>query len=158
MKKLLLLFFCLCISCVVTWAKDYLLAIDFIDGTEITIALSKRPVVSFANQNLCISVDGETTEFELANVSNFHFKEEASAIRSLSSDNDLRIVWKGEDLIAIPHAASDTQIHLYGIDGTFYRNRVFAHEDHFEVSLAGLPKGIYLLNINNYRAVKINRK
>ncbi len=156
MKRLLLLFFCFCMSCM-AWAIDYQLVIDFTDGTEVTFALSRQPVLSFADQNLCVSVEGESSQFELADVANFHFKEDPSAIRSPHTDNDLRIVWQGEDVIVIPLAASDTQIRLYGLDGTYYPSRVNVDEDRQVVSLSGLPKGIYLLYIN-HRTLKINRK
>ena len=116
-------------SCM-AWAIDYQLVIDFTDGTEVTFALSRQPVLSFADQNLCVSVEGESSQFELADVANFHFKEDPSAIRSPRTDNDLRIVWQGEDVIVIPLAASDTQIRLYGLVSMWTRT---VRSFHFQV-------------------------
>jgi len=157
MKKIVLLLFCLCMSSIV-WAKDYLLVIDFTDGTDISFALAKKPVLSFADQRLCISVEDQKSEFELPDVVNFHFMEDPSAIRSPRVDEDFIISWQDEDLIVISNATPDTRIRLYGIDGTMYPSRVHIHGDRMEISLAALPKGIYLLNINNQRTLKINRK
>lgn len=157
MKRIVLLLLCICMSSMV-WAKDYLLVIDFTDGTDISFALAKKPVLTFADQRLCISVEDQNSEFELSDVVNFHFKEDPSAIRSPRLDEDFIISWQGDDLIVISNINSDIRIHLYGIDGTMYPNRINAHGDRIEISLAALPKGIYLLNINNSRTLKINRK
>jgi hypothetical protein len=140
------------------WAKDYLLVIDFTDGTDISFALAKKPVLTFADQRLCISVEDQNSEFELSDVLNFHFKEDPSAIRSPRVDEDFIISWRGEDLIVISNATPGIRIRLYGIDGTMYPSCVHAVGNHIEISLAALPKGIYLLNINNQRTLKINRK
>jgi len=155
MKKLFLLFFCLCVNSML-WAKENLLVIDFTDGTEVTFALAKQPVISFAEQRLLVSVEGEMSEFELADVANFHFREELSDIRSVSAENEYHIVWAGNDCILI-FAAPTVRASLYGIDGTLYPNRV-KYCGRIEISLSDLPKGNYLITINNSRTIKINRK
>ena len=157
MKRFVLLLFCLCMSSML-WAKDYLLVIDFTDGTDMSFALAKKPVLTFADQRLCISVENQNSEFELSDVVNFHFKEDPSAIRSPRVDENFIILWQGEDLIVISNTTPDTRIRLYGINGTMYPNRINANGDHIEISLAALPKGIFLVNINNSRTIKINRK
>ncbi|MBO4754743.1 MAG: hypothetical protein J5543_09125 [Bacteroidales bacterium] len=157
MKRLFLLLFGLCMSSMV-WAKDYLLVIDFTDGTDMTFALSTRPVLTFAEQNLIISAEGQKTEIEMVNVANFHFKEGLSDIRSPRMDEDLAIVWQEDDQIVITNVSPGTIVRLYGIDGTFYPNNINAFDNRQVVSLASLPKGIYLLNINSHRTLKINRK
>ena len=157
MKRLFLLLFCLCMSSMM-WAKDYLLVIDFIDGTDMSFALSTRPMLSFAEQKIIVSAEGQKTEIELVNVANFHFKEDVSDIRSPHVDDEYTIVWQGDDQIVISNIKAGTMVRLYGIDGTFYPNCVNTIDDRQVVSLASLPKGIYLLNINNHRTLKINRK
>lgn len=132
--------------------------IDFTDGTEMTFALAKQPVITFADQIIRVKVGSRSSEFEMSDVVNFHFKEDPSDIRSPRLGEDFEISWQGEDLIVISNATPDTLIRLYGIDGTFYPNRVNADGDRIEISLSALPKGIYLLNFNNSRTLKINRK
>jgi len=157
MKKIVLLLFCFYVSSIV-WAKDYLLVIDFTDGTDMSFALTKKPIITFADQRIRVIVGSRSSEFEISDVVNFHFKEEPSDIRSPRVDDEYTIIWQGDDQIVISNATPDTQIRLYGIDGTMYPSRVNAHGDRMEISLAALPKGIYLLNINNQRTLKINRK
>lgn len=140
------------------WAKDYLLVIDFTDGTDISFELAKKPILTFADQRLCITMENQDSEFELSDVVNFHFKEDPSAIRSPRLDNEYTVHWQGDDLIVISNVASNTQVRLYGIDGAIYPSRVNANGGRIEISLADFPKGIYLLNINNQRTLKINRK
>ena len=96
------------------------------------------------------------SEFELADVANFHFREELSDIRSVSAENEYHIVWAGNDCILI-FAAPTVRASLYGIDGTLYPNRV-KYCGRIEISLSDLPKGNYLITINNSRTIKINRK
>ena len=157
MKRLLLLLFTMCLSSML-WAKDYLLVIDFTDGTEMTFALAKQPVITFSNQTISVKVGSRLSEFEMSDVANFHFKEDPSDIRSPRIGEDFELSWQGEDLIVISNATSETNIRLYGVDGTFYPNRVNANGDRIEISLSALPKGFYLLNVNNNRTIKINRK
>lgn len=157
MKRLLLLLFTMCLSSML-WAKDYLLAIDFTDGTEMTFALAKQPVITFSGQIIRVKVGSRSSEFEMSDVVNFHFKEDPSDIRSPRIGEDFELSWQGEDLIVISNATSETNIRLYGVDGTFYPNRVNSIGDRVEISLSALPKGIYLLYINNNRSIKIYRK
>lgn len=157
MKRLLLLFFTLCLSSML-WAKDYLLVIDFSDGTEMTFALAKQPVITFADHIIRVKVGSRSSEFEMSDVVNFHFKEDPSNIRSPRMDEDFKLSWQGEDLIVISNVAPNAVIRLYGIDGKMYSSRINANGDRIDISLSYLPKGIYLLNINNARTIKINRK
>lgn len=156
MKRLILLLFCFCLSSML-WAKDYLLVIDFTDGSEMTFALAKQPVITFADHLIRVKVGSRSSEFELSDVTNFHFKEDPSNILSPRMDEDFKLSWQGEDLIVISNATPDAVIRLYGIDGTTYPSRVNTYGDRIEVSLSVLPKGIYLLNINNTRTLKIYR-
>ena len=155
MKRLLIL--CFCLSSMI-WAKNYLLVIDFSDGTNISFALAKQPVLTFSDNRLCVSVEGQKSEFELSDVLNFHFKEDPSDIRYPRIDSDYTISWQGDDLIVISNVASDAVIRLYGIDGALYPNGVNVNGDRAEISLSVLPKGIYLININNSRTIKVSRK
>ena len=157
MKRLLLLLISFSVSCWM-WANDYLMVIDFTDGTEVSIGLSKHPVLSFADQRLCVSVEGEKSEYELADVVNFHFAEAPTSIHTLREEEDFRMVWQSDDLIVVFHASPEARVLLYGVDGTFYPNRVNVQDNRFEISLSDLPKGIYLLNINSNRTLRINRK
>ncbi len=157
MKKLSLLFLFFCLSSMV-WAKEYVLVIAFTDGTEMTFALAKQPVLTFADQRLCVKAEGRTSECEISDVKNFHFREDMSDIRTLRSDEDFEVRWIGDDLIVISNAAPDAKVNLFDINGRSYPGCVAKVADHLEVSLSSLPKGIYLLNINNQRTLKINRK
>lgn len=140
-------------------AKEYQLVIDFTDGTDLTIALSEQPTLSFSSQKLFINVVGQSSEFELSSVSNFHFKEGSSDIESPPVEDDYTIQWKADDQIVISNASHATSIRLYGIDGNTYASQIsIANGDCLVISLSGLPKGIYLLNINKHRTIKINRK
>ena len=157
MKRLFLFLFTLFLSSML-WAKDYLLVIDFTDGSEMTFALAKQPVISFSDQLIRIKVGSRSSEFEMSDVANFHFKEDPSDIRSPRMDEDFKLLWQGEDLIVISNATPNAVIRLYGIDGTIYSSRVNAYGDRIDISLSDLHKGIYILNINNSRTLKINRK
>ena len=214
MKRLLLLLFTMCLSSML-WAKDYLLVIDFTDGTEMTFALAKQPVITFADHIIRVKVGSRSSEFEMSDVANFHFKEDVSDILlviaftdgteikfalaqqpvitiagqtihvkvgsrssdlemsdvvnfhfkedvsdnlSLHIDEDFTISWQGEDLIVITNATPDAVIRLYGLNGMPYPSRVNTNGDRIEISLSALPKNVYLLNINNSRTLKIYRK
>ena len=157
MKRLLLLLISFSVSCWM-WANDYLMVIDFTDGSEVSIGLSKHPMLTFADQRLCVSVEGEMSEYELADVVNFHFTEAPASIHALREEEDFRMIWQSDDLIVVFHASPEARVLLYGVDGTFYPNRINAQGNRYEISLSDLPRGIYLLNINSNRTLRINRK
>lgn len=157
MKRLLLLLVSFSVSCWM-WANDYLMVIDFTDGSEVSIGLSKHPMLTFTDQRLCVSVEGEMSEYELADVVNFHFADASASIHTLREEEDFRMVWQSDDLIVVFHASPDARVLFYGVDGTFYPSRVSVQGNRFEISLSDLPKGIYLLNINSNRTLRINRK
>lgn len=157
MKRLLLLLICFSVSCWM-WANDYLMVIDFTDGSEVSIGLSKHPMLTFSDQQLCVSVEGEMSEFELTDVVNFHFADASASIHTMREEEDFRIDWQSDDLIVVFLASPEARVLLYGVDGTPYPSRVNVHDNRFEISLSGLPKGIYLLNINSNRTLRINRK
>lgn len=157
MKRLLILLLCFCLSSMI-WAKNYLLVIDFSDGTNISFALAKQPVLTFSDNRLCVSVEDQKSEFELSDVVNFHFKEDPSDIRSPRVDNDYTIRWQGDDLIVISNGGRFAMVHLYGLNGTSYQSCINTNGDQTEVLLSTLPKGFYLLIINNTQTLKIYRK
>ena len=157
MKRLLFLFFSSFVSSLV-WAGDYQLVIDFIDGGEATFSLSKLPVLTFTDQRLCVSMGDQKSEFELLDVENYHFTADSSGTTSLRKDDDFSIIWRGENLIVKANEADEISILLYGIDGISYSDCVHDNGSYYEISLSALPKGIYLIRINNQRTLKINRK
>ena len=138
--------------------KVYLLVIEFIDGTNVSFSLSKKPLLTFADHKLCVSVEGQMSEFELSDVENFHFVEETSGINTPKSDDDITIIWQGDDRVIISGADLSPKVCLYDIEGKYYPNRITVIGNLSEVSLSYLPKGIYLLKINNQRTLKIIRK
>ncbi len=77
---------------------------------------------------------------------------------SVLAIHNYTIAWQGEDLMVISNATPDTIIRLFGVDGTFYPNRVNTIGDRVEISFSALPEGIYLLYLNNNRTIKIYRK
>ena len=157
MKRLLLLLVSFSVSCWM-WANDYLMVIDFTDGSEVSIGLSKHPKLTFTDQRLCVSVEGEMSEYELADVVNFHFADASASIHTLREEEDFRMFWQSNDLIVVLHTSPDARVLLYGVDGMFYPSRVSVQGNRHEISLSDLPKGIYLLNINSNRTLRINRK
>lgn len=138
--------------------KVYLLVIEFIDGTNASFSLSKKPLLTFADHKLCVSVEGQMSVFELSDVENFHFVEETSGINTPKSEDDITIIWQGDDRVIISGADLSPKVCLYDIESKYYPNRITVIGNLSEVSLSYLPKGIYLLKINNQRTLKIIRK
>ncbi len=157
MKKLLLFIICSCISSLI-WAKDYLLVVEFTDGTDMSFALSKQPVLSFADKRVSVSMEGRNSLIEISDIENFHFEEKSSDILSPHADDDYTIIWQGEDLVVISNVKIGLSVHLYSVDGTIYPNHVNDNGNHIKILLSTLPKGIYLININNNKNLKISRK
>ena len=134
------------------------LIIERQNGMKMTFLLKEKPELSFSNHVLHISVNGKNTEFEINNVNQFYFKEDdESAIEDVKANN-IWISYQSDNIVVLEGVKKSDNIRIYSINGLQYPNCVTISENHAKVSLASLPKGAYLINIQNKQTFKVYKK
>lgn len=150
MKKIALslwVAFC-CMTAHATDGKS--LFVSFNDGSKIEFALSTLPEVSFGDDKMTIKTT-TTASYELWKVSTFTYGT-TTGIKNASTDN--KLAWEGDKIIVDGKA---NEVSIYALDGKAVALFPTVNDDKTIISLEGLPKGVYIIKINN-KSIKIARQ
>lgn len=126
------------------------------NGTKTTFILAEQPELTFADKALHISVSGKSTDFEIGDVKQFYFGDAATDIAAPQADG-LRVVCQSDDKIVIEGVGAHAVVQLFALNGTRLTGHASVADGRAEVTLTSLPKGIYLIKINQ-QTFKIYRK
>ncbi len=150
--KRLALTFCLALGCLLTRAADgKSLFVSFSDGTRVEFALSTTPDVSFANDQMTVATTATTASYELWTVSTFTY---GTTTTGISQTETGRMSVEGNRIVI---DGSTGKVTAYSIDGKAAPVTTTVAGDKTVVSLDTLPKGVYIIKINN-KAIKITRR
>ena len=150
--KRLALTFCLALGCLLTHATDgKSLFVSFTDGTRVEFALSTTPDISFADDKMTVTTTATTASYELWTVSTFTY---GATTTGISQTETGRMAIEGNH-IAID--GSNNKVTAYSIDGKAATVTVSVAGDKTVVSLDTLPKGVYIIKVND-KAIKITRR
>lgn len=154
MKKVLLLglmFF----TCLAQAAERKALAVETKDGNTIYFKLTDNPQLVFTNNTMLVSMDTEWKGIEIINVARYYFVDESVGVRTLVN-NDLQINYSGGNQVDIEGLSPNTDLRLYGADGKELKGRISQEGDKASISLAALPKGIYIISTKK-QSIKIQK-
>lgn len=156
MKKLLLL--CLVFAAHITSAAtDRLLVVWTTGGEKVSFALSANPQITFSNQTLCIKTDSQSQNFEIAQVAQYYFEDNATAIAK-PQFGELRISQTGNEQITVEGLQPSAAVRLYAVDGREMPDRITRSEGSIVISLLSLPKGVYFISTDNKQNLKIYKR
>ena len=141
-----------------SFAGERQVVIQFMDGSRSAFLLSEEPIMTFRSHQLNISTMNGSVSFELQQVEKFFFNEDGeTSIKTKKDDKDLTISYQDKERLVIKLPQSKTPVRLYGLDGVNYQTSIMINGGFAEISLSSLPKGIYVINVNN-RSIKINKQ
>lgn len=153
-----LLFFSMTLSIAEMWAAESKsLIVELQNGSQTTFVLSEKPEMTFANHVLTIVMNNKSSDFEISDVKQFYFGEISSDIQQLKV-NELKIVYQSDDKVVIEGASESDRIVIYSIKGVMQKAAVSFDGEKAEVSLSSLPKGTYIVNVQNKQSFKIIKK
>lgn len=135
------------------------LVVQFSDGSTTVYALSQQPVVAFEGANLVITAGEAEATFARTEVSQFFFRPVGTGIGKLSSGvPERRVRFAAPDLIAVSDIAEGDALRLVTVDGRTAAATIDRAAGIANISLAGLPTGVYILKINQTNTIKIFKK
>lgn len=153
MKKTLVAFAIFAALCLQGNAQNLIVAEA--EGTESVFSLDNLQRITFANGNIqIVQTNGTTTPFSIALINKLFFGEPTQIEKVLMNSNEL-VQYSTSDEIQVNCKAGET-ITLYGIGGNIILTQRQS-ADGGAISIAQLPKGIYLLRVNN-QTVKISKR
>lgn len=132
------------------------ITIEFKDGTSVEYELLSKPKVYFAPPVMVVTIGNASVEYEIKNVSDFHFSLAATDVREVLEEHRVRISYVSNDLVNILGALA-CNASLFDIGGHLLRKQKIDTND-YTISLVGLPKGVYLLKLSNGYSLKISKK
>ena len=138
-------------------ATDKLLVIETADGSKTVFALSANPELTFNGQTMLLNVGAQSHSFEIANVAQYYFENDVTAIDGLQSVK-MRLRYNGSDKVVVEGISADADVRLYSTNGTLINGSVAAANGHAAISLSSLPKGIYIISVNKNQNIKIHKK
>lgn len=138
-------------------AADKQLIIETTDGGKTVFALSNNPEISFNGQTMLLAVGSQSHSYEIANVAQYYFGTIESGIGILKGTR-FHIRNIGNDQIVIEGITPKTDVRLYSLNGTQKTCKVVLSSDKATISLTTLPKGIYIISVNQNQIIKIHRK
>ena len=136
------------------WAASYnMVCVNLSDGSTVKIVMTESLEIQFDDENLVANSDGSEVTVPKTNIVNFrHTYDDGAAVENVLIDNGLTFE---NGILLFNDLPVDAVISVYDLSGKLLQ-RVNA-EGNFTLSLDGLAKGIYIVNVNNV-SYKVNIK
>lgn len=142
---------CVALACLLAKADGQTLIVTLNDGQRVQFALSTTPEVTIANDQLTITTTETTASYELWKVSTFTYGT-GTGIDQATADQ--KAFTLSGDNIVVDGAAT---VRIFALDGKAVTLEPTVSGGQTVVSLNGLAKGVYVVNING-KSVKITRR
>lgn len=135
------------------------LVVQLADGSTTVYALSQQPVVAFEGDNLVITAGDANATFARAEVEQFFFRPVGTGIGKVSSGGlERRVRFAAPDLIVVSGIAEGDALRVVSVEGRTAAATIDRTAGIANISLAGLPTGVYILKINQTDTIKIFKK
>ena len=148
MKKIL---FILAIMFSLPLYADYHLVIEMNDTKKHSYSLEDNPVISFNNDILVIKTDKIELSYQISDIAKYYFTKEDTGISSVNGDvNNIHFNYTNTDFLLIEGIASEDNVNVYEINGRTCHVDIVRNSNCITIELKTLPKGIYLVKVNNH--------
>ena len=154
-KVLFILFLSLCFVNGVK-ADGKALIVEFSDGSKSSFVLAEQPVLTFAEHKMRIGLAENSIAFELTDVARFYFDENAvpTSLEDRQEEKAFKVCCQNNEKVIIENLCENGRVSLSGIDGKHYQANVSTEGNQTVISLTSLPKGVFIIQINN-QSIKI---
>lgn len=134
-------------------AQTPTLVLHHADGKTSEVELYTMPRIQMTADKMIVTVQGSRQEFDKSDVVRFTFKGVGTGINAVKSETRYRV---DEDCVTFYGVSSTDRISVYNTGGVQIPVRLTADSPDAVLSLAQLPKGVYLVSING-RTLKFIR-
>ena len=128
------------------------------NGTKTEFVLKDKPMVKFEGKNLRVTSIRADVTFALSDVLRFTYvNNDPSGINDLTidDDNETELSYRDGSLV-LSQLKKGAFVGIYTTDGKLVRQIKAQHQGTYRISLAALPKGIYIVKADtiNYKIMK----
>ena len=145
---LLMLFFV-----TLSYADDAKIIIKQKSGNETILELSTNPVITFLGEDMVITNDFTTISFPIEDIDNY--TADNGTTTAIVSTKEKPMFENGR--ILFNGIAKGTPISVYSLDGRLISKQLTG-TDKAEILLRNLPKGTYIISVENNKIKVINNK
>ena len=130
---------------------DHHLVIETNNSKKHSYSLEDNPVISFNNDILVIKTDKIELSYQISDIAKYYFTKEDTGISSVNGDvNNIHFNYTNTDFLLIEGIASEDNVNVYEINGRTCHVDIVRNSNSITIELKTLPKGIYLVKVNNH--------
>ena len=130
---------------------DHHLVIETNNSKKHSYSLEDNPVISFNNDILVIKTDKIELSYPISDIAKYYFTKEDTGISSVNGDvNNIHFNYTNTDFLLIEGIASEDNVNVYEINGRTCHVDIVRNSNSITIELKTLPKGIYLVKVNNH--------
>ena len=130
---------------------DHHLVIETNNSKKHSYSLEDNPVISFNNDILVIKTDKIELSYPISDIAKYYFTKEDTGISSVNGDvNNIHFNYTNTDFLLIEGIASEDNVNVYEINGRTCHVNIVRNSNSITIELRTLPKGIYLVKVNNH--------
>ncbi|MBE6284917.1 MAG: T9SS type A sorting domain-containing protein [Bacteroidales bacterium] len=137
---------------------DSHLVIELKNSKSHTYSLKEKPVLKFENGEMTVENSDIYASYPITDILKYYFTEETTDIPPIGQEADnVRFIYTNKDYLLVEGADENSYLHVYDITGKSCPADITNEGGTIKISLSGLNKGIYLININGKHTFKIYR-
>lgn len=161
-KKLYLSLLCALTFGAQAWAAETDIVVQFNDNTTVRYALDKTFLMAHRNGNVVFYTTGGGQEvnvsYPLSTVKKYVFApSDPTAVDEVRGE-EMVVTQPGEGVYRFSGLSAADRIGVVAADGRSLKGCVTRQGDSATVSLAALPKGVYIVTVNNRQTIKIAKQ
>ena len=153
-KALFLLLWCCLLTTMGMQATTNKMLVVETNGGKFSFVLSDNLQITFNGQTMTISTGSDIQGFEIADVTQYYFEDNATNVKDLQT-GELRISQRDYQQIVVEGILPLSAVKLYAMDGKELLGRITLSDGRATVSLLSLPKGVYVISANKKQNIKI---
>ena len=137
----------MCIYGVAAMADDMVLQVWLADGQIVSINLNEEPRTTYNEGKLVITTTKTTITYPLENVKRYTY---VSSANSINTPNTTGTTFSADgETLTFTGLKTDTSIMLYNVAGRLLHSITPDSAGHAVVSVSRLPKGVYIVKMND---------
>ena len=154
MKKIIFILACILGSTIASAQNTDALFVKLQNGHVNAFYLAEKPVITMQGTSMVITGGSVNTSYERAEVEKIYFGNMVG-VEDINAINQTFHYVDGEN-VRITGLADKTKVTVVSLDGKSISTQQSGHSGNVTISLANLPKGVYIISYGN-RSVKIRR-
>lgn len=142
--------------------KGYTLVVKLKDGSEEKYVLKERPEAWPSGSQLRIQSTTVSTAYERSDIERFYFLDKdgnPSGIKAVTEvDTELTVRQLSNGRLQVSGLADGDAVRVFDLSGRLLNTVMGNGSNSLSIDLSQQPKGVYIININNKRTIKLQVK